>query len=290
MHATLERRAPTRPHFDEPHLAEGPPHHIVYPIIGAFAALFIPIGAFIMRFIHADPILVRIWISSELTYNMDFYLYMAGVAMLTFVACGYILGNRSENQRVHNFDLRQRMEDLHIKSVTDGLTGAYSHAYLQETLAIEMERSHRHEHPLSVLMLDIDDFKKINDTHGHLFGDQVLKEATETISMNIRHEDVLGRYGGEEFLVIMPGADEPTAERVAQRVRRAVARAAIIDNAEAASRPAVHVTLSIGISTLNEGKAHTPKALLLRADQNLYRAKESGKNRVYSSASREVPA
>lgn len=284
---SMENERRLGPPHPEHRLLERFPHHVLYPSLGVAIGLLVPIGAFIMRLIHADPLLVRIWIWSELEYNSDFYFYMTGVSVVTFLAFGWALGNRSEHQRVHNQDLKRRVDDLHLKSVTDGLTGAYTHAYLQETLSIEMERSRRTGHPLSVLLLDIDDFKKINDTYGHLFGDQVLRDVTETLSRSIRNEDILGRYGGEEFLVIMPGADEETADRAGERLRDAVARTGIV-NEYAAEKTPVKVTLSIGAATLQPGKAHTPKALLMRADQNLYRAKAGGKNKVYSAASRSA--
>ena len=208
-------------------------------------------------------------------------LLLMGISMAaTLAVFGYILGKRSESQRAHNQALRQRARELQLRSVTDGLTGAYSHAYLQEMLSIEIDRARRHMRPLSLLIMDIDDFKRINDTHGHLFGDKVLEELTETINMNIRQEDVLGRYGGEEFLVIMPGAEAAAALKVGERVCRAVARAAIIDKQGAPGGSRVQVTLSVGVSTFAGDSEVTPYALIDEADKNLYRAKKEGKNRV----------
>lgn len=286
MATTAERRSTSPVLSEDVWLGTEIPHHKLYPAVGLLLGLCSPLGAFALRYISADPVLTGEWAISELEYNSGFYIYMAVVSTLSFMAYGYAVGLRSETQRGHNAALRKRMEDLHLKSITDGLTGAYSHAYLQETLAMEMEGSHRRGHPTSVLMLDLDDFKSINDDYGHLFGDQVLKEVTETISMNIRQQDILGRYGGEEFLVIMPGADEETANRVAQRVCDAVARAGIVNAFDPESRRTVPVTLSIGVSTISGGKTHAPQSIILRADQNLYRAKGTGKNRVYSSIER----
>ncbi|HBL18555.1 MAG: hypothetical protein A2X36_09130 [Elusimicrobia bacterium GWA2_69_24] len=255
------------------------PHDRLYPLIGGLIGLATPVGAFVLRWLEADPDLFPLWMRSELSYNSVFYLYMALGSAVSFVAFGYVLGVLSESQRVRNRDLRQRMADLHLKSVTDGLTGAFSHAFLHETLAIELERSRRQGRPLSILMMDLDNFKSLNDAHGHLFGDRVLQELTETVNMNIRQEDVLGRYGGEEFLVIMPGADHAVAERVAERVRRAVARTPIVDFRDAQRH--VHTTLSIGIAT-RQGENSEPQAaaFLDHADRNLYEAKRLGKNRI----------
>lgn len=289
----VEGRSPLYPHMDRRELQSYPfgdddgfldraPHHILFPVIGFFLGLCSPVTAFLLRLWQADPVHMDMWIRSELSYNSLFYLYMGVTTVLAFLAFGYLLGSRSESQRVHNKSLRERMEELHLKSVTDGLTGAYSHAYLQEMLSIEMERSKRHETSLSILMMDLDDFKLLNDNHGHLFGDQVLKEITETVNMHIRQEDVLGRYGGEEFMVIMPGADLDVAKRVAERVRSSVARAGIIDQRDLQQSGPVQTTLSIGVATfLGAGKL-THAGLIDHADRNLYRAKNKGKNRICS--------
>jgi len=254
------------------------PHHILYPLIGFFLGLATPVGAFLLRYLQLEPVLPSLWMRSELSYNAVFYIYMGVGSTASFILFGYILGARSESQRISNRDLRSRMNDLHLRSVTDGLTGAFSHAFLRETVDIEIQRSRRHRTPLSLLMMDLDDFKLLNDTHGHLFGDRVLQQVTETMSMNIRQEDVLGRYGGEEFVVIMPGADKPVATRVAARIRKAVARKAIVDTEHGAE--SVRTSLSIGLACFNGEGRVMGSDLLARADRNLYRAKREGKNRV----------
>ncbi|HVE14099.1 MAG TPA: GGDEF domain-containing protein, partial [Elusimicrobiota bacterium] len=257
---------------------------VLYPCVGFILGLGSPAGAFILRFWLAAPLLKSLWLRSELSYNLVFYLYMGIGTVTAFVIFGYSLGVLSEGQRVHNKNLRRRVDELRIKSVTDGLTGVFSHAYLQENLQLEIQRSRRHARALSVMILDLDDFKKVNDTHGHLFGDRVLKEVAETVNMNVRQEDVFGRYGGEEFMVIMPAADMATAQRVAERVRRAVARAAIVDRRvgfQASGEP-VHMTVSIGLASLADSPEDDGLALIHRADRCLYRAKKLGKNRVCS--------
>ena len=262
-----------------PQQEDGPwwkiPHTAVYSAIGAILGLLTPIGAFLLRFLQADPVLKMLWARSELSYNAVFYIYMFIGASITMILFGYVLGKLSESQRVHNRSLRERVEDLHLRSVTDGLTGAYSHAYLQESIAIELENSIRRGVPLSVVMLDLDDFKKINDTQGHLFGDRVLKELTETVSLSIRDGDVLGRYGGEEFMVVMPGADADIAKTVAERICKSIARAKIGDEDSG-----VQVTVSVGVATFpGRGKVDALR-LVDDADKKLYEAKNSGKNKV----------
>lgn len=257
------------------------PHHVLYPILGAAIGLGSPVGAFLMRLWLEDPLFKLHWMRSELSYNALFYWYMGLGTVASFAAFGYLMGRRSEHQRIRNADLRRRVEELRVASVTDGLTGVYTHAYLHESLGLALESAMRHGRPLSVLIMDIDDFKAVNDRHGHLVGDRVLQQVTETVNMSIRGEDVLGRYGGEEFVVIMPEADLDTARRAGERILAAVAGAhiQIHDGPEPGS---LRVTLSIGAATFKD-EDQTPQGLLRRADQNLYKAKRTGKNRVVAS-------
>ena len=254
------------------------PHYILYPAIGFFLGLGSPVGAFLMRFWLSDPILKSLWMRHELQYNFPFYAYMGIGSITAFMVFGYVLGLRSDRLRVNNRILSARIDELHLKSVTDSLTGAFTHGYLHEILELEIQHSLTHRRPLSVLILDIDDFKRINDNHGHLFGDRVIKETAETISANIRSEDILGRLGGDEFLVIMPGADGSIARHVAQRICSAI------------SRNGALATVSIGATTFDGDEKHSVKDLLGAADANLYQAKRDGKNQVNISSGRGFEA
>ena len=260
---------------DHQHRVAEPPHTVLYPLLGALLGLCSPTGALVLRLALERAPWTGGWIISELAENSLFYVYMGVVSVLTLAGFGYVVGKRSEHQRALSAALRERLRQLHLTSITDGLTGAYSHAYLQEALQLELAAAQRGRRLLSVLMLDLDDFKQINDTHGHLFGDRVLREVTETISTTVRQADVVARYGGEEFVVVMPGADTHTAVRVADRVRRAVSRAPIADRATP-----VHARLSIGVATYPGEGDESALSLLRRADANLYRAKHGGKDRT----------
>lgn len=250
----------------------GIPHYVLYPTIGFFFGLGSPVGAFLLRFWLADPLLKSLWVRSELQYNFLFYAYMGIGTVTSFMVFGYALGLRSERQRVNNRILSARIDELHLKSVTDSLTGAYTHAYLHEILELEVQHTLTEKTPLSVLMIDIDDFKRINDSHGHLFGDRVIKETAETISAQIRSEDILGRYGGDEFLVIMPGADADTTRQVAQRICTGIAKNGYL------------ATVSVGAATFTGQTTIDVPGLLALADQKLYEAKRDGKNQVAISA------
>lgn len=244
------------------------PHHYLYPAAGAALGLGSPTGAFVLRYWLADPLLKRVWITHELDYNFLFYAYMGLGTVIAFMIFGYAIGLRSERQRLNNRQLSARIDELHLKSVTDGLTGAFTHGYLQEILEIEIQRALTEQAPLSVMIIDIDDFKRINDSHGHLFGDRVIKETAETISANVRSDDILGRYGGDEFVAIMPGADAKTAVHVANRARGGIAKNGYL------------ATISVGVATFDVKSAESPAELLHRADMNLYQAKHDGKNCV----------
>lgn len=246
----------------------GVPHHYSYPALGAVLGLGSPIGAFLLRYWLADPILKEAWARSELDYNLLFYAYMCVGTVAAFIVYGYALGLRSERQKFSNRMLAARVEELHLKSVTDALSGAFTYGYLYEVLELEIQRTLTDKRPLSVLIVDIDEFKRVNDSHGHLFGDRVIRETAETISAHVRSHDILGRYGGDEFVVVMPGADAGTAVHVAERVRAGVAKNGFM------------TTVSIGAATYDGASEESPSELLHRADMNLYQAKREGRNRV----------
>jgi two-component system cell cycle response regulator len=134
--------------------------------------------------------------------------------------------------------------------------------------------------PVSTLLIDIDHFKKINDSFGHDVGDEVLREFAVRLASNVRAIDLPCRYGGEEFVLVMPGTSLADAERIAERIRRHVAGAPF--RVAAVSEP-LSVTISIGVAA-NSGPGDNPEALLKRADQALYEAKSSGRNRVIARA------
>jgi diguanylate cyclase (GGDEF)-like protein len=168
-------------------------------------------------------------------------------------------------------------EELKKLTITDHLTGLLNRRYLYERLKEEMARSERHGHLLSLLMLDLDGFKYYNDTLGHLFGDQMLKEIAETLLNTVRSMDVVARYGGDEFMVILPETAESLAIDIAERLRSNVAKKVVLAQ-DAAGGPHT-LTASIGIVCYPE-HGETVELLLENVDKALYRAKNKGKNRI----------
>jgi len=158
-------------------------------------------------------------------------------------------------------------------SLVDSLTGLFNHEYIKERVEIEISRAIRKKRPLGLLMLDIDHFKGINDNFGHQAGDIVLAKCAESFRSILRKEDICGRYGGEEFLVILPDADLENGLASAERIRLAIENLAW-------EQPALKVTISGGICTLR-GKKNAPY-LIKEADDLLYKAKENGRNRIES--------
>jgi diguanylate cyclase (GGDEF)-like protein len=165
-------------------------------------------------------------------------------------------------------------EDLRFQATHDLLTGIWNRGAVLDLLHRELERAARSETLTSVLMLDVDEFKKINDTHGHLIGDEVLREVAARIRGAVRSYDLVGRYGGEEFLVVLPGCGKNEIEESANRIRLAIAasptRCADLD---------IRVTASIGATLATPGN-RSANDILLAADTALYEAKARGRNRV----------
>lgn len=164
-------------------------------------------------------------------------------------------------------------------AVTDALTGLYNRRYLEVHLAHLIDHAANRGKPLSLLTLDVDYFKAVNDTHGHDAGDRVLQEISGRIRANIRNIDLACRTGGEEFVVVLPATDIHTAEKVGERIRRAIAS----KHFNAGPDFHLNVTASIGISTLS-GVDESVDDILKRADNALYRAKREGRNRVILAA------
>ena len=167
-------------------------------------------------------------------------------------------------------------------AVTDQLTGLYNRRYLASHLAAMFDRAFWTGRPLSVMILDLDHFKSVNDTHGHDAGDKVIQQFAERIRASVRGMDLACRFGGEEFLIAMPDTEKKTAGIVAERIREDVARQRVVLNS---GRDELQVTVSIGIASTEDGpKDDSAQKLIKRADEALYAAKSAGRNRVFASA------
>ena len=179
-------------------------------------------------------------------------------------------------ERAHLFETIQKAnEGLEFLAVTDGLTGLYNHRFFRERLADEFERATRYKVPLACLILDVDNFKRINDTFGHLRGDSVLKEIASRVVRTVRRPDIVARYGGEEIVVIMPQTGAEGALAQAERIRRKIGE---VPFGEASN--AIRITVSVGVGVLQHRSMQDCEALIREADSALYEAKAGGKNKV----------
>ncbi|HEY2395501.1 MAG TPA: diguanylate cyclase [Rudaea sp.] len=174
-------------------------------------------------------------------------------------------------------------ESLRTQSIRDPLTGLFNRRYLEVSLEREVMRAVRRSQPLAVLMLDIDHFKRFNDSHGHDAGDALLSKFAEVLQRSVRNEDIACRYGGEEFTVVMLEADAKVAERCAEQIREAVAAMSVEHRREQLP----HVTVSIGYAA-HPHDARNADELLRRADAALYLAKKAGRGRVVAAGDDEA--
>ncbi|MES9956615.1 MAG: diguanylate cyclase [Sedimenticola sp.] len=234
-------------------------------ITDAYGRAFI-VHAFNLPVIQGSPKAILLLFQDVSSYNEElwdnFYFQAVGTALLILVVLFAI-----------NMVISPLMTKVAIASYAaevDSLTQVYNRKKFDEQLGIEIGRSRRYNDPLSLLMFDIDHFKPINDTHGHKVGDDVLKELSRLVSSEVRGSDLLARWGGEEFMVILPSQDLEHARVIAEKLRGLV---------EDYAFPVVgRLTLSFGVTSLGEND--DTDDLLHRVDANLYRAKEMGRNCV----------
>lgn len=208
-----------------------------------------------------------------------YYGFQAGSA-LEVTLLSFALADRIKTLRREREALEISQKVYRELSITDGLTGLYNVRYFNGRITEEVVRAQREGQPLSLLMLDVDDFKHYNDTFGHPEGDWVLVRLARIISESVRSYDSACRYGGEEFCVILPGAEVKEAMAIAERIRRRFAKEDFL--AEDRKRP-MRVTVSVGVAQLLDGE--TVQGLVKRSDKAMYEAKSSGKNRTVLSAS-----
>ena len=165
-------------------------------------------------------------------------------------------------------------DEIYRMTTVDGLTQVFNRRYFEDAIERELSRSRRYTRPLSLVLLDIDHFKKINDTYGHLAGDAVLKEVALTVRGRTRREDVFARFGGEEFALLLPEVDQKGAGTLAEKARKLIEKHHFAFDGED-----IVVTVSAGVATVQK-KNETPVELIRRADEKLYEAKTAGRNRV----------
>ncbi len=250
------------------HLVKGEIYSLYwFPLIPLLAGMVFDFKVFLL-FTYAPIFLVSLIFSFQL-FDDDFILFTMETYKLGFSAfAAYLVF--STVAALYKFLLDRYREELQTLLERDYLTGVLT----RRALFSRLKRIDCRKSPYSVIMADIDNFKMINDTFGHQAGDRVLKELGSVFKENLRRDDFVGRYGGEEFMIVLPKTDKATATLVAEKLRK------IVEN-RTFDFPGKRVTVSFGVADCREGK--TVKDVVELADERLYKAKRLGKNRVITS-------
>jgi diguanylate cyclase (GGDEF)-like protein len=237
----------------------------LYPILGLLLAVAAPMGlAAIERVFDVGGSKFGTWLLGELATNARIYLYLLVFGLLVFVSVGAFVGARLD-----------RMESF---AITDGGTGLFNRGHFKTRIEQECQRSRRHQLPLSLMLVDIDHLKRINDTSGHEGGDAAISAVAAAIKDTVRSSDVGARYGGDEFAIILPHTTASQAVEIAHRLQDSLL----------AYRDARAPTISVGVADLELADDQTPRGLLLAADRALYAAKAGGRCAI-RVAQRESP-
>lgn len=253
-------------------------------------AAIVPVGRLILQ-LPAGPIrtwwrilsvLIYLFVGGYVGYGMlrwGDYNHLADliVPLIFFFGAVFVLLVSKLSLSTAN-DIK-RIFTLEYESTTDPLLGIYNRRYLEKRLHEEFFRSKRYEFPLSVVMIDIDHFKSVNDRFGHQVGDLVLRKLAELLKMTARESDVLARYGGEEFMLILPHTQGCDGCLLAERLRKAVEKAILLKAGETDAVVELRVTISLGVATLVDAQMDFQQ-LIRQADRSLYFAKGQGRNRV----------
>ena len=231
---------------------------VVTKISSAFAATMISLSLYFIYILGAyySMRFANIWI--EIIYPLIFSIFAFTFAFII----KYLIKSRD-------------FEQQYKLATTDGLTDLYNHRYFQEQIRHQVEHSKRYETSFSLIIIDIDFFKKFNDNFGHQSGDAVLRQVAQTLKRNVRATDIVCRYGGEEMSIILPNTDKEVAYSTAQKIRERVAS----NKFKLSGNRETNVTISLGVSTYPfDGK--DASALIEAADKRLYEAKNNGRNQV----------
>lgn len=209
------------------------------------------------------------WLSLTFQYDSDYSLLWKLLAGLLIILALSLYRYRVIHR--HNHELQAVNKKLVRMSQNDQLTGLPNRYYLHEAFENALHTYRRYQHQFSVIIMDIDHFKRVNDTHGHVVGDEVIKKMANMLSDNLRDTDIVGRWGGEEFLIVCPETDNVGAKAVAEHIRKLIADTNF-------GLDSIDVTASFGVTEYNENEA--VGECIKRADMALYRAKELGRNQT----------
>ena len=240
-------------------------------MFGAFIGLLTPLGWLVVQGLRGISPL------AELAHDPPFWAYLLAAATLAMTCFGWVLGGQEDRL----LDLNRQLARL---TITDPLTGLRNRRYFMQRLEDAIAQLGRTDESLALAIVDLDRFKQVNDRHGHLVGDRVLRAAAQSMRRVARKGEVIARIGGEEFAVILPGTDAEGAYRAAERLRHAVRRCLV-----RVPGGKVRVTASVGVVLARAGDIATSSQLLLGADRALYAAKHAGRDRAVVRGQRASP-
>lgn len=241
--------------------------------LGAALGLGSPLGLLGIRYYFDHRLLVNSWLLWELRDHGEYYMYAGVGTVLAMGLWGLWGGRKADVQRTRAEALERAALRLRDMADTDGLTGVFVRRHLLEKLDDELRRAERYKYPIASVFVDVDNFKAFNETHGHMVGDEVLRRIAQVVRAGVRETDIVGRYGGDEFLVMLPHANAREAFSAAERIRRGVERLTVSDKAGAP----VPMTVSVGVIAAVPHDADVLRFLDI-ADQALHRSKGLGKN------------
>lgn len=240
-----------------------------FALFGFLLGILAPLGAILLLWFSPHPRLqLPDFIAEEWRDNLFFFVYMLVGTSGVFALFGFFIGRQEDSLLHENLQLSDEV-------LTDPLTGLGNHRFLHEAFKIEFRRHLSTRQPLSCFMMDLDRFKNVNDSYGHPFGDYVLRHFAALVKKSIRQGDTATRYGGEEFLCILPNCDAQEALAVAERIRRGTEDYPFMHDEKR-----VRITVSVGTVTGYQRSGSSYRNLIVLADQALYEAKRRGRNRV----------
>jgi diguanylate cyclase (GGDEF)-like protein len=241
--------------------------------LGALLGLGSPLGLLAARYYVVHWPTVNVWLRTELQDHGAYYIYMGVGTVAAMGLWGLWSGRNLDKQRTRTQALERAALRLRDMADTDGLTGVHVRRHLLEKLDEELRRAERYKYPIASLFVDVDNFKAFNEVHGHMVGDEVLKRIAQVTRSSVRETDIVGRYGGDEFLVMLPHANAREAYLAAERIRKGVEKLSVTS----AAGSAVPITVSVGMIAAVPHEADVLRFLEI-ADQALHRSKGLGKN------------